>query len=135
MKRSALKRVAFKRTTFKSFRRRSPKIRLATVNGIRVPYLEPHYLDLVRACPCCICDSQGLIQTTPTEAHHVFHGRFSGRKTPDRMAIPLCREHHRESDDPLKLAIHQAKETWAERYGFDHEFTAATQDKIERMEA
>jgi hypothetical protein len=85
--------------------------------------------------PCIICDQFGFIQTTPTEAHHVFHGRFSGRKTPDKHAIPLCRCHHRESRDKAKLAIHQAKKQWAELYGEDHTYTAITQENVERIAA
>ena len=95
---------------------------------------DPAYLSLVHDLPCCVCEAYGEIQMSATQAHHTFHGRFSGRKTPDRQAIPLCEGHHQGLQDTSKLAIHNNKKTWAVKYGFDHEFIAATQDKIERME-
>ena len=95
---------------------------------------DQEYLRAVRSLPCCICEAFGEKQNSETQAHHVFHGRFSGRKTPDRQAIPLCEGHHQGLRDTSKLAVHQAKKQWAEKYGCDHEWTAATQDKIERME-
>lgn len=91
---------------------------------------DPAYLAKVRQLPCVICESFGLPQLSATQAHHVFHGRFSGKRTPDRMAIPLCEGCHQGLRDTSKLAIHQNKRAWAERYGEDHEYTAQTQDRI-----
>ena len=88
------------------------------------------YLGEVRKLPCCVCVAFGMEQTSQTTAHHIFHDRFEGRKTPDRQAIPLCDGHHQGDRDTSKLAIHRAKEEWRELYGPDHEFTAATQDAI-----
>ena len=85
---------------------------------------DPAHLDRVRALPCCICDAWGLAQTTPTEAHHCIHGRHSQRRTPDRMAIPLCKRHHDE--------LHAGKAQWRMRYGPDTDWIAGTLDALER---
>jgi hypothetical protein len=77
------------------------------------------YLDAVRELPCVICDR------TPCEAHHPIHGRFSQVKVPDEMAIPLCADCHR--------SLHAGKETWAAMFGEDHEYTAATQDRLAHL--
>ena len=95
---------------------------------------RPEYLAAVRDLPCCICQAFGERQLSSTQAHHVFHGRFSQRKTPDTMAIPLCMDHHQgDGNDPTRLAVHRAKSAWSDRYGFDHEYTAVTQDKLEHL--
>jgi hypothetical protein len=100
--------------------------------GLKAPRgkAAPAYLAAIHGLPCCVCEAFGEVQTSPTEAHHVFHGRFGQSKTPDGMAIPLCDGHHQAKYDQTKLAIHNAKAEWAEAYGMDYDFTAATQDKI-----
>lgn len=100
----------------------------------RDTFKRPDYLAAVRELPCCVCQAWGEVQRTPTEAHHVFHGRFSGRKTPDIMAVPICRAHHTgDMSDPEKLAIHRRKESWQRKYGADHHFTARTQDTLAHL--
>lgn len=95
---------------------------------------RPDYLAAVRDLPCCICEAWGEVQRSETQAHHVFHGRFSGRKTPDTMAIPLCRDHHQgDGCDQTKLSVHRRKESWQRKYGPDHHYTAGTQDKLARL--
>lgn len=91
---------------------------------------DPVYLARVRELTCCICDAFGERQYTPTTAHHVIHGRFSQRKTPDRMAIPLCADHHQLGGNG-KPALHANPALWKRLYGEDHDFVAVTQDKIE----
>lgn len=68
---------------------------------------DPAYLQKVRALPCCVCSAFGMEQLSPTMAHHVFHDRFSGRRTPDRMAIPLCDGHHQGDRDTSKISVHR----------------------------
>lgn len=97
------------------------------------PAKDRDYLRKVRALPCCICENFGMMQESPTTAHHVFHGRFSNLKTPDRMAIPLCDGHHQGDRDTSKIAVHRSKQKWAELYGEDHTYSAATQDAVEMM--
>lgn len=100
----------------------------------RDTHKRPDYLAAVRGLKCCICEAWGEIQRTPTQAHHVFHGRFSGRKTPDIMAIPLCVSHHLgDKSEPDKLAIHRRKESWQRKYGSDHHYSAGTQDRLAHL--
>ena len=95
---------------------------------------RPDYLAAVRGLRCIICETHGEVQRTPTEAHHVFHGRFSHRKTPDIMAVPICRAHHTgDMSDPEKLAIHRRKESWQRKYGNDFNYTARTQDMLAHL--
>jgi hypothetical protein len=91
---------------------------------------NPAYLAKVRALPCCICQAFGEMQTSPTEAHHVICGRYGTRKTPDEMAIPLCRGHHLGDFDTSKLSVHRDRAAWVQKYGPDIDYIAATQDAI-----
>jgi len=49
------------------------------------------HLARVHDLPCGLCDAR------PVEAHHVMEGRTPGRKSDDRLAIPLCVGCHRGS--------------------------------------
>ena len=89
---------------------------------------DPAYLAAVRELQCCVCIAFGATQVGPTYAHHVHHGRFSQRKTPDRMAIPLCWSHHQGP-----YGVHADKQGFAARWGEDHTYSAATQNAVERM--
>lgn len=91
---------------------------------------DPGYLRRVRQLPCCICEAFGEPQNSATQAHHPIHGRFSQRKTPDRMAVPLCEGHHQGLVDRSKIALHREPAAWREAYGEDHEWVAPTQDKL-----
>jgi hypothetical protein len=91
---------------------------------------NPGYLAKVRELPCCICEAFGETQTSETTAHHVTMERFSQRKTPDEMAIPLCWDHHQGQRGSPKIALHESPETWRGLYGFDFDYTPATQDRI-----
>lgn len=97
------------------------------------PMTDKQYIAAVHELPCVICDAFGEVQLSPTEFHHVFHGRFSQHKTPDNMGIPLCNGHHTGSRDNSKLAIHPAKQQWAEKYGFDYDYSEVTRDKINAL--
>jgi hypothetical protein len=90
---------------------------------------DPAHLARVRALPCCICSAWGLAQTTPTEAHHTIHGRHSQRRTPDRMAIPLCSHHHRGG--PGVIGLHSNPSAWRRLFGDDTAWIPGTLDKLE----
>ncbi len=79
------------------------------------------HLARVKALPCVICHKPG-----PSDAHHVFHGRYGSRKASDFEPIPLCKTHHQDGPD----AIHNDKAEWAERYGFDHEYLPVVADML-----
>jgi len=87
------------------------------------------YLAIVRQQPCCICERFGLVQTTPTEAHHVICARGGNRKTPDDDAIPVCRAHHRTGEDGF-LSVHKHRKAWVAAYGLDMDYVAATRERV-----
>ena len=91
---------------------------------------DPEYLKKVRSLSCCVCEAFGEPQLSPTTAHHPIHGRFSQRKVPDRMAIPLCDGHHQGNFDNSKVAVHAEPTKWKRLYGEDHEYVAIVQDKL-----
>ena len=91
---------------------------------------DPEYLQRVRGLPCCICERHGMKQNSPTTAHHVIHGRYGQRKTPDRHAIPLCVEHHQGVMGSTRIAIHREPQTWRRVYGPDHGYTEQTQLRL-----
>lgn len=90
---------------------------------------DPAYLARVRQERCIICESFGEVQYTPTTAHHPIHGRFSQRKTPDRMALPICADHHQLGGNG-KVAIHAEPTKWKRLYGEDYEYVAVIQDRL-----
>jgi len=90
------------------------------------------YMARVRALPCCICAEYGHRQTTATEAHHCIHGRYSARKAPDTMTIPLCAEHHRESADPAKVSLHASPAKWKRLYGEDTRWISWVEHQLGR---
>lgn len=89
------------------------------------PRNNPAYLARVRSLPCCICEAFGERQESATQAHHPFHDRYSTVKALDEMAIPLCWDHHLGPK-----GIHTNKTEWRAKYGADHEWIAATKDKL-----
>ena len=62
---------------------------------------DPEYLAYIRSLPCCVCVKldaicvRGCSQTSLTESAHVGPRGLS-QKCPDKEALPLCAEHHRE---------------------------------------
>ena len=82
--------------------------------------------------PCCVCHKFGMVQTSPTTAHHVICGRFSQKKASDDETIPLCDDHHQGmwGNDPAKLAIHKGKESWVREYGEDTEYLEWTDEQL-----
>lgn len=94
---------------------------------------NPAYLAAVREMPCIICESFGLIQTSPTTAHHPIHGRFSGRKRPDETALPVCDGHHQGLYDTTKIAVHRESDRWRKMYGNDTDYVAVIQDRLEHL--
>lgn len=73
----------------------------------------------VRSLPCVICHEWDMVQQSPTAAHHCIHGRYSARKAPDIMTIPLCEGHHQGLLDTTKIALHQHPSKWKRLYGED----------------
>lgn len=100
--------------------------------GIKAPPSgsEPRYLARVRELPCVICHEWGMPQQSPTQAHHCIHGRYSARKRPDRMAIPLCEGHHQGLIDTSKIALHREPDAWRGEYGQDVDWISWTQDRL-----
>lgn len=95
------------------------------------------YMGKVRLLPCVICDGWGMVQNSPTEAHHCKSGRYGNLREHDRLTIPLCHSHHNKlrpyKGDEDKLGYHNGQETWETEYGPDYDFVAATLDAVEAM--
>lgn len=82
------------------------------------------YLDKIREMPCCVCKKFGLVQYSPTTAHHPIHDRYGTNKSSDLEAIPLCDGHHQALWDKSKdCAIHNNKKKWRELYGSDWSYS------------
>lgn len=86
------------------------------------------YLKQIREQPCCVCKKFGEIQRSPTTAHHVIHDRGGSRRSHDRLAIPLCEDHHQGlwGTDKSKTAIHREPLKWRELYGPDWSYSLAS---------
>ena len=87
---------------------------------------DEEYLEFIRSLPCAVSG-----RDAPSEPHHWQKKGHGGRgtKCPDRRAIPLSFELHRE--------IHQiGKETFAKKYGIDVEATIKMYNSLkERIDA
>ena len=59
---------------------------------------DPKYLAFLHTLPCCVCESYGVEQWTPTEAAHSGEHGLS-QKCPDNEALAICKHHH--TDGPL----------------------------------
>lgn len=93
---------------------------------------DREYLAKVAELPCVICHHWGLPQMSPTQVHHVIHGRFGTRKVPDAMTIPLCEGHHMGDFDTSKIALHREPKLWKSEYGEDAEWISWTQDQCSK---
>jgi hypothetical protein len=83
---------------------------------------DPVRLAAVAQLPCCICGAR------PVHVHHCISGRYSQRKAPDSMTIPLCWNHHQGPE-----GIHADKRAWEARWGPDTGFLAKVNRLLERM--
>jgi len=72
---------------------------------------DPSRLAAVARLPCVICCAW------PVQVHHCISGRYSMRKAPDSMTIPLCHFHHLGA-----AGIHQDKAGWEAKHGLDTGF-------------
>lgn len=92
------------------------------------------HLDRVRDLPCVICYEFDMRQNSPTEAHHCKSGRYSQRRTPDCMAIPLCHSHHHKlrayPGDEGKVGFHNAQDTWEAMYGEDTHWISWVDERL-----
>jgi hypothetical protein len=86
----------------------------ALQRGLVKPIEAPAYLVWVRTLPCCICGRLGV------DAHHIIGGglKGTGTRTPDFLAMPLCRPDHAE--------LHRGHVTWETNHGLQMEFAART---------
>ena len=65
--------------------------------------LERKHITRVKELPCSVCGTAG-----PSDAHHILEGRTPGRKSPDMLVIPLCKDCHQGSHN----GIHGMKAMW-----------------------
>lgn len=57
----------------------------------------------VKEMSCANCGQSG-----PSDAHHILDGRTPGRKSPDWLVIPLCKDCHQGS----RNGIHGMRIMW-----------------------
>lgn len=91
---------------------------------------DPAHMARVAALPCCICHEYGEPQLSRTHVHHCIHGRYSTRRAPDSMTIPLCEGHHQGLLDTSKLAVHQHPSRWKREYGPDTDWISWTEERL-----
>lgn len=61
-----------------------------------------NHLLRIKEMDCALCGQHG-----PSDAHHILEGRCPGRKSPDMLAIPLCKTCHTSS-----IGIHGNRSMW-----------------------
>ncbi|WP_212525886.1 Ref family recombination enhancement nuclease [Actibacterium sp. MT2.3-13A] len=87
-------------------------------------------LSAVAKLPCVICHEYNYQQVTPTQVHHCIMGRFSTRRAPDSMTIPLCDGHHLGMFDTTKVALHRSPQAWRAAYGPDTDWLSWVEERI-----
>lgn len=114
-------------------RRRAPiaprRKRARTFKPERAVDLE--HLARVRRLPCVVCLLHHLVQTTPTEAHHIKRHPDGtklgmGQKSPDKDAIPLCRGLHHWNGSQVNMPM----EEFEAAYGNELDLLEATQELL-----
>lgn len=61
------------------------------------------HMRAVKDLPCSVCGEAG-----PSDAHHILEGRIPGRKSPNFLVIPLCKDCHQGNFN----GIHGQKRVW-----------------------
>lgn len=61
------------------------------------------HIERVKHLDCGVCGASG-----PSDAHHILEGRIPGRKSPDWLVIPLCKDCHTGSLN----GIHGQRRMW-----------------------
>jgi hypothetical protein len=75
----------------------------------------------VKGLSCVACGRDG-----PSDCHHVFHDRYSGKKASDWATIPLCKVCHQVGQG----SIHADKNQWRENFGPDWSYIPQTLQAI-----
>lgn len=75
----------------------------------------------VKELPCSVCGASG-----PSDAHHILTGRIPGRKSPDWLVIPLCKDCHQGSIN----GIHGQRRMWAVMKANELDCLAATLETL-----
>jgi hypothetical protein len=88
--------------------------------------------DIIHRLPCIVCQEHFEVQQSPTEEHHLIHGRYSQHRVSAENTIPLCDGHHQGKFDLSKIALHRSPSAWKWKYGQDHKYLTATNREIER---
>lgn len=111
---------------------------MSRIDTGRAPYQKaekvkpaPQHMARVASLPCVICTEWGMAQHSPTQVHHVIHGRGGNRKVPDTMTIPLCEGHHQGLRDGSKIALHREPDEWKRRYGEDKHWLNWVEARLE----
>lgn len=65
--------------------------------------IDRAHVGRVKALGCAVCGAHG-----PSDAHHILEGRTPGRKSPDWLTIPLCKDCHQGSLN----GIHGQRRMW-----------------------
>jgi hypothetical protein len=100
------------------------------------PKKDRAHLAKVGALPCCICHEYGLQQLSRTQVHHCKDGMHNAfRKSSDLETIPLCEGHHQGLRDTSKIAFHQDRHEWNERYGEDTRWISWVEKRLGKDEA
>lgn len=66
------------------------------------------WLNRVVALGCIVCGRAACV-------HHPRFGQGKSQRADDRLAIPLCSEHHQYGG--FGVAIHAGQKTWEKKYG------------------
>lgn len=89
------------------------------------------YVAALHNAPCIICESHGLPQNSPTQAHHPIMGRFSSSRVHDKLSLPVCEGHHQGLIDTSQVAIHREPDRFKALFGPDADYVAIIQDRME----
>ena len=79
------------------------------------------HMQRVKELPCSVCGAYG-----PSDAHHILAGRIPGRKSPDFLVIPLCKDCHQGSHN----GIHGNQAMWKVMKKTEQECLADTIEKL-----
>lgn len=58
----------------------------------RATAAEREHMGRVKRLRCVLCGLLGLVQTSPTDVHHIREGQGGAQRAPHRLTIPLCHD-------------------------------------------
>lgn len=90
---------------------------------------EQKHMQKVVELGCLVCRKLGYFDT-PAEIHHIKNNTGMGRKENNFCVIPLCANHHRNSN----LSYHHSPKAFTKEWGSQEDLLKETLELLQKAE-